>query len=80
VGVRRPQENLSEKEQVTDEETPTEEGLGLQMPKVPGLPENVDKVAISSSSSSSSSLCGQDDNVRMWKKLQLDNCKNCSEK
>ena len=44
----------SSQEQVTDEETPTEEGLGLQMPKVPGLPEDVDKVALSSSSSSSS--------------------------
>ena len=37
--------NLSPlQEQVVDEEAPTEEGLGLQMPKVQGLPENVDKV------------------------------------
>ena len=39
--------NLSSlQEQVVDEEAPTEEGLGLQMPKVQGLPENVDKVYI----------------------------------
>ena len=59
----------SSQEQVTDEETPAEEGLGLKMPKVPGSPEDVDKVASSSfPSSSSSSSCGQDDNVRMCKR------------
>ena len=37
--------NLSSlQEQVVDEEAPTEEGLGLEMPKVQELPENVDKV------------------------------------
>ena len=39
--------NLSSlQEQVVDEEAPTEEGLGLQMPKVQGLFENVDKVVL----------------------------------
>ena len=48
-------------EQDIDEETPTEEGPGLQVPKVPGLPQTVDKVGIIITWTRCQ--CGQDVNV-----------------